>query len=78
MWKRVNSNLDVSVNREYLERECRRAQDTPSYENTFKRLHLNIRTQQDVRWLSLFGVGRLRRDGDRRVRAQPLRGRQRS
>ncbi len=53
VWRRVNPNLDVSLSMEYLERECRRAQETPSYENTFKRLHLNIRTQQDVRWLSL-------------------------
>ena len=53
IWKRVNPNLGVSINKEYLQRECRKAQETPSYENTFKRLHLNIRTQQDVRWLSL-------------------------
>ncbi len=53
VWRRVNPNLGVSVSHEYLERECRKAQETPSYENTFKRLHLNIRTQQDVRWLSL-------------------------
>jgi phage terminase large subunit-like protein len=53
VWRRVNPNLGVSVSMEYLERECRKAQDTPSYENTFKRLHLNLRTQQDVRWLSL-------------------------
>ncbi|MEE9296976.1 MAG: terminase TerL endonuclease subunit [Phycisphaerae bacterium] len=53
VWARANPNLGVSVSREYLERECRRAQETPSYENTFKRLHLNLRTQQDVRWLSL-------------------------
>ena len=52
-WTKVNPNLDVSVRREYLERECKRAQDQPSYENTFKRLHLNIKTQQDVRWISL-------------------------
>jgi phage terminase large subunit-like protein len=44
---------DVSVRVDYLERECQRAQNEPTYENTFKRLHLNIRTQQDVRWLSL-------------------------
>jgi phage terminase large subunit-like protein len=33
---------------------------TPTYENTFKRLHLNIRTQNDVRWLR-WRVGRLQR-----------------
>jgi phage terminase large subunit-like protein len=53
VWARVNPNLGVSISEEYLERECRRARETPTYENTFKRLHLNIRTQQDVRWLSL-------------------------
>ena len=53
VWARANPNLGVSVSREYLERECRRAQETPTYENTFKRLHLNLRTQQDVRWLSI-------------------------
>ena len=53
IWKQANPNIDVSVSREYLERECQRAQDVPGYENTFKRLHLNIQTEQDVRWLAL-------------------------
>lgn len=53
VWEKANPNLGVSVKREYLERECKRAQEEPSYENTFKRLHLNIRTQQDIRWLQL-------------------------
>ncbi len=48
-WKKANPNLGVSVSLEYLERECKRAQETPTYENTFKRLHLNLRTEQDVR-----------------------------
>lgn len=52
-WRKANPNLDVSVSSEYLERECQRAKDTPSYENTFKRLHLNVRTQQDVRWIPI-------------------------
>ncbi len=38
---------------EYLEHECWRALQSPTYENTFKRLHLNIRTEQDVRWLAM-------------------------
>lgn len=53
VWAKANPNLGVSVRLDYLERECRRAQDEPTYENTFKRLHLNIRTQQDVRWIPL-------------------------
>jgi len=52
-WAKANPNLGVSVSREYLERECARAQESPAYENTFKRLHLNIRTEQDVRWLQM-------------------------
>ncbi len=52
-WEKANPNLDVSVCRDYLRRECKRAQDSPAYENTFKRLHLNVRTEQDVRWLQM-------------------------
>ena len=53
VWERVNPNLDVSVSREYLRSECQKAIDAPANENRFKRLHLNIRTEQDVRWLSM-------------------------
>ena len=53
VWAKCNPNLGVSVSEEYLVRECQRAQETPSYENTFKRLHLNIRTEQAERWLQL-------------------------
>lgn len=53
VWAKANPNLGVSVKLDYLRRECERAKNEPTYENTFKRLHLNIRTQQDVRWLSV-------------------------
>lgn len=53
VWRKANPNLGVSISLDYLRRECQRAQEVPSYENTFKRLHLNIRTQNDVRWLQL-------------------------
>lgn len=49
VWAKANPNLGVSVSLEYLQRECQRAQDVPAYENTFKRLHLNIQTEQDIR-----------------------------
>ena len=48
-WHKANPNLGVSVSLEYLRRECQRAQDIPAYENTFRRLHLNQWTEQDVR-----------------------------
>lgn len=53
VWRKANPNLGVSVSMEYMETECKKAQATPTYENTFKRLHLNLRTQQDVRWLPM-------------------------
>ena len=49
-WEKANPNIDVSVSREYLERECKRAQESPTYLNTFLRLHLNVRTQTETAW----------------------------
>ena len=53
VWERVNPNLDVSVSRDYLRSECQKAKDAPANENRFKRLHLNIRTEQDVRFIDM-------------------------
>lgn len=53
VWKKANPNLGVSVRLDFLRRECLKAQEVLAYENTFKRLHLNIWTEQDSRWLSL-------------------------
>ena len=52
-WRKANPNLGVSVSQEHLERECRRAQEVPGYENTFKRLHLNMKTSSESRWLPM-------------------------
>lgn len=46
VWAKANPNLGVSVSLEYMERECKRAKENAAYENTFKRLHLNIKTGQ--------------------------------
>jgi phage terminase large subunit-like protein len=53
IWAKANPGLGVSVKLEYLETECRRAQNSPAYQNTFRRLHLNQWTQQETRWLDL-------------------------
>lgn len=53
VWQQANPNLGVSVELEYLRRECQRAIDSPRLRNTFKRLHLNVRTGQDVEWFGL-------------------------
>lgn len=53
IWAKANPGMGVSVKRDYLETECRRAQNSPAYQNTFRRLHLNQWTQQETRWLDL-------------------------
>ena len=53
VWHKANPNLGVSMSMEYMEHECKRAQETPRYQNTFKRLHLNIKTSQDVLWIDI-------------------------
>ena len=53
IWKKANPNYPTSPTKNYMERKCRRAINTPGFENTFKRLHLNIWTEQDMRWLSM-------------------------
>ncbi len=52
VWAKANPNLGISVPLEYIQRECGRAKDDPGYENTFKRLHLNIRTEAFNLWIS--------------------------
>ena len=53
VWKKANPNFNVSIRADYLRAECEKAKVTPAYENTFKRLHLNIWTQQDTRWMPM-------------------------
>jgi len=53
VWKKANPNLGVSIKMDYMEAKCQKAQDVPSFENTFKRLHLNMKTEQAERWLPL-------------------------
>ena len=52
-WRKANPNLDISIKSDYLAREAKKAKASPSYENTFRRLHLNQWTEQSVRWLPM-------------------------
>ena len=40
-WAKANPSAGVAIKVDYLARECKKAQDTPAYQNTFRRLHLN-------------------------------------
>lgn len=52
-WAKANPGLGKSVKLDYLREECRKAQQLPSYENTFRQLHLNQWTEQATRWLPM-------------------------
>ena len=52
-WEKANPGLGISIRTDYLEREAIKASELPSYENTFRRLHLNQWTEQAVRWLPM-------------------------
>lgn len=53
VWRRANPNLEVSKTLVYMQRECQRAKDDPVYENTFKRMELNVRTEQAFRLIPM-------------------------
>ena len=53
VWAQCNPGLGHSLKLDYLRGECEKAKAIPAYENTFKRLHLNIWTEQESRWLQL-------------------------
>lgn len=55
-WQKANPCFGVAITEDYLAKECKKAQEQPSYENTFKRLHLNIWTEQETRWLKMADV----------------------
>lgn len=53
VWRLANPNLGVSVSEEKLQELCNQAQQILRFENEFKRLHCNVRTQTNVKWLGL-------------------------
>ena len=53
VWAKANPNLGISVREEFLAGECRKAEAEPALENNFKRYHLNMWTEQAVRWMPM-------------------------
>ena len=53
VWAKANPNMGVSVKEEDLAKLCARAKVSPGFENTFKRLHLNIWTEQRTRFIQM-------------------------
>jgi phage terminase large subunit-like protein len=53
VWRACNPNYGISLKPEYLHAKAQKAREQPSLENAFKRLHLNMQTEQDQRWLQM-------------------------
>jgi phage terminase large subunit-like protein len=53
VWARVNPSMGTALNPSYMQGECLKALQIPGRENTFRRLHLNQWTENDVRWLRM-------------------------
>lgn len=53
VWKRVNPNYGVSINPVNFRQAFNEAKENRRKENEFKRLHLNIWTEQAERWISM-------------------------
>lgn len=72
-WAKANPNFGVSVKINFLRTEHKKACESPGRENVFKRLYLNIWTEQESRWLSLDAWDGC--EGDGPIHADQLAGR---
>jgi phage terminase large subunit-like protein len=52
-WKHANPSIGTAISEEYLAEECKRGIDVPAFANSFMRLHLNIWTETETRWLPI-------------------------
>jgi phage terminase large subunit-like protein len=57
VWTKANPNLGISLKREFLDAECKRARQSPRLENDFKRYHLNLWVEQARRWFAMHRWG---------------------
>jgi phage terminase large subunit-like protein len=53
VWARVHPGLGTIIGKAFIEQECRRAQETPAFVDTFRRLYLNVWTDGASRWLDM-------------------------
>lgn len=52
-WRKAMPALGDFCQLQFIRDECRRAQQLPAYENTFRQLYLNQWTEQATRWLQV-------------------------
>ncbi len=53
VWARVHPGYGTIITKSFLAQECRRAQETPAFVDTFRRLYLNTWTDGTPRWLNM-------------------------
>lgn len=53
VWAKANPSIGDTISVEYLRKEAERAKQMPRYMNAFKRLHLNVWTDQQTLWLPM-------------------------
>jgi len=53
VWAKANPGIGSSIKLDYLAQKCEEAQQIATQENAFKQLHLNMWTEQSVRWLPM-------------------------
>ncbi|WP_181008540.1 terminase large subunit [Sphingomonas montanisoli] len=76
-WRKANPNLGISPKLDYIRAEYAKAKESPRLENKFKNFHLNLWSEQAVRWLPIdtwdeCGLAdpwaeTVQRDGQRRI-----------
>jgi phage terminase large subunit-like protein len=52
-WAKAMPALGDFCNLEFIREECKKAQERPRFENSFKQLYLNLWTEQSQRWLQI-------------------------
>ncbi len=53
VWHAVMPALEDYCQLQFIEEQCRKAQQLPAYENTFRQLYLNQWTEQAERWINV-------------------------
>jgi phage terminase large subunit-like protein len=51
-WRKANPGYGVTIKEDYIKAQAQKAKALVTYENTFRRLHLNQWTTSEVRWVS--------------------------
>ena len=52
VWKKANPGYGSIITEEYMKQQAVKAKNEPSYENTFRRLHLNQWVVNEAKWIS--------------------------